>query len=298
MSSPPELSAAAIREFKRIFADAQAEIVFILSKYRLLDVPGYELGRQKVILKQVEEILDGLDEPVTRWSERWLPDAYEKGTLYTTSQLAEMGLAESGVKIGFGVVDEAQVAAVADYLALNVRNFKAGALAMTSEAIRASQLPIGADIAAARAVGRGLTLGEGVGGIQRDLLSRVLSGNMVPRGYRGTLEQYAELLARTRSREAQVAGMLQRMADFGVDLVRVPPHGACCDFCDPLQGAVFSISGRDKRYPPLSLVGPPPWHPNCKDVLAPFVEDLASEKELSEARKAGAEALKSAEKAA
>jgi len=299
MSGKLPLDPRAVRELRAIFADAQAEIQLVLSRYRLLDVPGYELGRMQVLRKQVGEILNGMDGPVNNWAREWLPESYNQGRLYVTKSLVKMGVAESSaLRAGFAVVDVNQLNALAEYLAVNMAAMKAGALNSISTAIRQSQLPIGADLAATRAVGRGLVLGEGVQGIQRDLLSRVLNGQFAPGGYRGTLEQYAELLARTRSREAQVTGMLQRCADFGIDLVRVPPHGGACDFCSPLQGAVFSISGSDKRFPPLSIVGPPPWHPNCADVLAPFVDSLASSQELDQGAEIGRSVLERSRKAA
>lgn len=299
MANPVSIDPRAVRQLRRIFADAQAEIQLILSRYQLLDVPGYELGRMKVLLKQVNETLNRLDGPVEDWARNWLPDSYQRGRLYATRSLVQLGVAESSaLKAGFGVVDIRQLNALAEYLAVNVAAAKAGSLQAISTAIRQSQLPIGTDIAAARTVGRGLVLGEGVQGIRRDLLSRVLSGQFAPGGYKGTLEQYAELLARTRSREAQTNGMLQTCADYGVDLVKVPPHGGACDFCAPLQGAVFSISGKDPRFPALAVVGPPPWHPNCEDVLAPFVDSLASQAEIDAALSQTETAMKGAKKVA
>ncbi len=38
----------------------------------------------------------------------------------------------------------------------------------------------------------------------------------------------------------------------GYDLVQVSSHGACCPRCQPYEGMILSLSGKDKRYPSLS----------------------------------------------
>ncbi len=81
-------------------------------------------------------------------------------------------------------------------------------------------------------------------------------------------------------REAVTAGTVNRNLEAGNDLVMVTSHGAR-DGCQFYEGKVFSISGTHPTYPPLSSIpnGGPPFHPNCRHNLAPFVEDLASHPE-------------------
>ena len=79
------------------------------------------------------------------------------------------------------------------------------------------------------------------------------------------------------TREAQTAGTINRVVEAGVDLVMVTAHGAQ-DGCGFYEGKVFSVSGGHDKYPSISDLpnGGPPFHPNCKHSLAPFVEDLAT----------------------
>ena len=270
-----DINEKSVEQFRKIFEDAQKEIAGLISNYKALSLPGPELGRLKVLRNQVEEILELTQGPADDWISAWLPRSYGQGTLFATSSLKEIGAAgPEDVKTGFAVIDRAAIQALAESMADDLDMVRSGMIMNVERMIRRAQLPIGVDIAASSEIARGMVMGQGISGIQSDLL-KVLEGRVVPGGYKGSMSSYAELLARTRTREAQMAGALYRYHEFAVDLVRVVPHGGACLLCAPWQGAIFSISGNDKRFPPLAIVGPPPWHPNCVDVLAPVVEELA-----------------------
>jgi hypothetical protein len=106
------------------------------------------------------------------------------------------------------------------------------------------------------------------------------------------VDAYAKMVARTKTAEAQVAGTINRVAEAGEDLVMVSAHGAT-DGCGFYEGKVFSISGTSEKYPPVSHLpnGGPPFHPNCRHGLAPFVERLASSTEKRKAAGVPASAL-------
>lgn len=72
---------------------------------------------------------------------------------------------------------------------------------------------------------------------------------------------YAELVARTRTREAQSIATLNVAANVQSDLVQVDSHNTTTPICIPFEGRIFSISGRDPDFPPLT--DEPPFHPNC-----------------------------------
>jgi len=98
------------------------------------------------------------------------------------------------------------------------------------------------------------------------------------------LDRYAEMVARTTTREAMTQGTIQRLREHGIQLAQVSAHQAR-DFCIYYENVIVSIRpGPHPVYPPISAIGGgPPFHPNCVHVLTPFVERLATEEE----RKAG-----------
>lgn len=93
-------------------------------------------------------------------------------------------------------------------------------------------------------------------------------------GRRWTLSDYCNMCARTTARQAEVAAILT--ADDH-DLYQIVKIGSTCPVCAPLEGRVYSKSGTNPDYPPLSLAfgkvdptGPDSLentylniHPNC-----------------------------------
>lgn len=69
-------------------------------------------------------------------------------------------------------------------------------------------------------------------------------------GRKWSLTSYCRMATRTTARQAQVASILTRDDH---DLFRIVPHASSCPICAPLQGRVYSKSGTNPKYPPLSL---------------------------------------------
>lgn len=94
-------------------------------------------------------------------------------------------------------------------------------------------------------------------------------------GRRWSLHTYCSMVSRTTSRQAEVLSVLT--ADPEQDLYRISSHGTTCALCAPYEGRVYSKSGANPDYPPLSdafgkqdPAGPDTlantWlniHPNC-----------------------------------
>jgi len=83
-----------------------------------------------------------------------------------------------------------------------------------------------------------------------------------------TLNNYAKMLSRTHIIRASNEATINRLTEFGVDIVETSIHGGVIDtICLELQGRLFSLSGKSKEFP--KLVDVPPWHPNCGHTLLP-----------------------------
>lgn len=95
---------------------------------------------------------------------------------------------------------------------------------------------------------------------------------------------YAEMVARTKTRQATVVARHERLGDLGLDLVAI--IGRLSDnFCSAFLGQVFSLSGKSTKYPAYASLpgGGPPFHPNCSKSTRPFIEELASDSQLDRA---------------
>jgi hypothetical protein len=95
---------------------------------------------------------------------------------------------------------------------------------------------------------------------------------------------YAELVARTRTREAQVQARHERLGELGIDLVSIVGR-ISNSFCTAFLGQVFSLSGTSAKYPAYASLpgGGPPFHPNCSKSTRPYVEALATQAQAEQA---------------
>lgn len=106
------------------------------------------------------------------------------------------------------------------------------------------------------------------------------------------LSRYADMTIRTTARQAANAGTM----GTGHDLFEVSSHGTTCKICAPLEGRVFSVSGTNPNYPPITeafgKVDPfggdgleNTWlniHPNCLHVWIEYHEEYHTEEEVIE----------------
>ena len=100
-----------------------------------------------------------------------------------------------------------------------------------------------------------------------------------PGGYQVRLDAYASMVARSTTRELTNTAQLNTAEQWGYDLVFVPEHYPTCELCAPLQGRVFSVSGKDKRFPYLYDLpgfrdGYRNFHPNCRHVIVVTAESM------------------------
>ncbi len=111
-------------------------------------------------------------------------------------------------------------------------------------------------------------------------------------GRRWSLHTYGSMVLRTTSRQAEVLSVLTR--DPEQDLYKISRHGTTCKLCAPLEGRVYSKSGADPDFPPLSAaLGERFWniHPNCLHQLTPWTpmgrspEEIRNIKEFSSLQK-------------
>jgi len=69
------------------------------------------------------------------------------------------------------------------------------------------------------------------------------------------------MVSRVKFHEAQSAAARQTAANYDTDLIRISTHNTTTAICQEYEGKIFSISGKDKRFPILDQS--PPFHVNC-----------------------------------
>ena len=88
--------------------------------------------------------------------------------------------------------------------------------------------------------------------------------------YKYRPEYYAELVARTKFHAAHTQASLMQGRNLGTDLMQVSSHNTETRLCMPFEGKIYSASGKDFRFPPLT--DSPPYHPNCLHLIIPAFE--------------------------
>jgi hypothetical protein len=278
----------------------------------VLDPPGalpssqdFYRSRAAQLLNQVEQEVHRLKLASSSWVGRNVPAAYVRGISDGLRMLVEAGVVRP---------EEAEAARpTGSFTGLNTRTLQRIALdtvqnlgraadAMGHRAATTLRKVSAAGITNQQVndlVARGIISGEGgrnnaAARELRDAL-RQIHGKTVPIVDKNgdiinfDAGKYASMVVRTRTREATVGGILDRMQASGQDLVtivgRISKH-----FCTAYLGRVYSISGKSTKYPPLSSLPGygeggevPPFHPNCTKGLRPFIERLATPSQLKHA---------------
>jgi hypothetical protein len=284
---PPPIGRRRVEEFRRAFT---SEIDSLAALYRnatadmigvLSDASASLLARQRAIahLRQYQIILAELRDEAAAWIELNIPRAYHVGLEFVDEGVRN--IRRAGINVGrrqrevFTQVHREAVAAVTDEM-LRTTDF---ALAQIGRRVDDVFRRIGVE-----EVAKGIVAGKARVQVSRQIKDRLLAEGrpffVDRRGRQWQLDRYAEMVARTTTREAMSQGTVNRLREHGIQLAQVSAHWAT-DFCRYYENVVVSIGDEPHPiYPSISAInGEPPWHPNCVHSLTPFVERLATPEE-------------------
>lgn len=274
----------AVQELVALY-EAAARRLRSIAEQRLI---GGELTstakKARMALLEVEAVLRDLDDQAAAWISEYIPAAYRRGAAETLKGLKEIGFAgpirfdpkfhEEAVQILMLDMQD-RLSAATDTVR---RTFRTTIRRTQLEAITDRQLS--GIIAKSQITGE--TSRQLAKNIKKQLIDKFGEGPIKINGRNYQMDKYAELVARTKTREAVTAGEINRCIEAGQDLVIVTNHNTDCEICAFFEGRVFSISGTSDKYPAIGelLNGGPPFHPNCLHNIVPFVEEYASPTEI------------------
>jgi hypothetical protein len=263
-------------KLRSYYEKAAAEIIERISSATNLA----SLRKQKALLKEIASILDELNSNAVDWVEQYVTDAYIEGSGFALTEMQTVGLNPATTLLQPVIHQEAVRALVDDAFGdlLNATSHMDRSLKRTIRSIANEQLRTAVITGqASKKTGKEVT---------EDLIAKGISAITKSDGAQLRAEDYAQLVARTKVREAHTNGSINRYVENGQDLVSIPAHHPTCGVCAPKQGKVYSISGKDERFPALATIkGGPPFHPNCTHTLKPFVERLKEADEIRSAMK-------------
>lgn len=282
----------------RTYLQAETDIINEIGRLRSLGLADYAaeaaLERVQAILRKLEndcwtyvprmietrfyvhhpEARKELEEPETPSKHL---RAYQNARVLTVEQMDLVQLLTTNL---MGQITEANVTAVG-----NLRNVLIGR--QEEDIFRQTGL---AQSAAMQATGRGVykSLPDFTAALRREGVTAFTD----KAGRNWSLHTYGSMVLRTTSRQAEVLSILTEDPEH--DLYKISAHGTTCRICAPLEGRVYSKSGRDPDFPPLSAAfgkvdpnGPDDltntWlnlHPNCLHQIIRWTAMGRSEEEL------------------
>lgn len=256
-------------ELIRLFTASQAELIRLL---RTAKPHTTVYQYRKDLYTQVDKELALLNSKATPVMESLIQEAYVKGVLHANRRM--------GKKIS--KTDEAMILnrlSKAHRKTINVfiRN-KLGELNDTNYFI-GRQIKDNIQRAVEDAVGLKLSTNETLKECQKNILKnfaeRGITAVKTKNGRYIRVDAYAEMVARSTVREVTNTATIKQVQELGYDLVKMSEHPGACPICQKYEGRVYSISGKDNRFPKLDVAfnnGYANIHPRCKHVLTPYIE--------------------------
>jgi len=239
-----------------------------------LDLTEFQRWRTEELLKQTKDMIKALDKDAIKWVKETIPVAYKRGFDIASERLRMMGVVED---VDFSTrIHTSAVSILSDAVATDLLSANNSALKFINGYIRRTQQKILEDWKISRMIAEGIISGEARRTTSDRLLQefqkRIKNGQVIViNGRHYDMGSYAELVARTRTREATTQATINTAIDNDVDLVQVSVHADACEYCQQFQGRVFSISGNDPEFP--KLTEEPPYHPNCECILLPVTKE-------------------------
>jgi len=125
--------------------------------------------------------------------------------------------------------------------------------------------------------------------------AKIIEGNGVftfedEAGRKWNLVDYGRMAIRTANTRAVNQSTINAGQELGNDLVRMSHHLSSCPLCAMYEGRVYSVSGKDKRYPSLASINNGAMitysvlHPSCRHRFTNYIEDLNTDAENEQNR--------------
>jgi hypothetical protein len=306
----PELSSSGIPQTEaeilaRLYKDAAARL-----KKIILHPPGptqisqeYAQARAAQQLRQVDDAIQTLKVGTAKWvsvtadpktGKETKPSpiiqAARDGIARANMQAAEVGVQPSGsaVEGSFNLFDSGAIRIIAAQMVEDLGKAQASLKGRADRLIRATAQEKLSESEIHKIIAGGIIEGKPAETIRqlRKALEAVHGEKVQIIDKNGSPMEldsgdYAEMVVRTQTRDVLETARHERLQSVGLDLVSVVGK-ASRNFCSSFLRQVFSLSGTSAKYPALASLpgGGPPFHPNCSKSTRPFVEELATEKQL------------------
>ena len=258
-------------ELIRLFTSTQAELIRLL---QTVEPRGSVYQYRKELLTQVNKELALLNGKATPVMEKLIQQSYVQGIIYVNRKLGKKMISTKEAEI-------LKELSKTHRKTINVfiRN-KLNDLSDVNYFI-GRQIKDNIQKSVEDAVGLKLTTNETLKECKKNILKNFAENGITAiktkNGRFIRLDAYAEMVARSTTREVTNTAIIKQVQELGYDLVKMSSHPGSCPICQQFEGRVYSISGKDKRFPKLDIAfssGYANIHPRCRHTLEPYIPEF------------------------
>lgn len=257
-----------IQKLIEIYQKAQQELVKIIAEK---EAKGNLTTYQKSLLDQVNQILLELTNQAYNLTNEIVESYYKDAVNEVLQALKDKG--QNIMTTGFSKLHTGAIAVIAKNYFQDLKDANNFLGRQISDSIRKAGLD-----AVSQKIATGQTVKECKKNLVNMLIYQGLNGIKDKRGRMISIDAYAATVSRSTTAEATNTATTNQLTELGYDLVQMTEHSPTCAICALYQGRVYSISGKDKRFPALRVAFSGPYkniHPNCAHRLFPYIESLA-----------------------
>ena len=248
------LSAAEAKRLARLYMQAELEILRQLDRAMSR---GNDLRYLRNLLNNVQNVIEDLLDGSRTWTEEAIPRVYRQGLEEAEIQLQKAGLIP---RFGFGTVHQQAVKVLAD----NVFQRLSDVTQVIGRRVEDIYREVALETTRQSIIGY-KTWKQVANEYRGELRARGITAFRDAAGRNWNMATYCEMVARTTTMEAHLAGTGNRLLETGHDLVKVSTHGGACEKCIPWEGEIISLTGKTPGYPTLDEAKSMGlFHPNCR----------------------------------
>lgn len=258
-----------IQKLIDIYTKAQQDLINTIAEK---EAKGNVTVYQKTLLKQIGQQLGELDKQSRELSYD-IVEKYYKDTMKEVSAIIETNPEEDFNNFVQLHTKAIKILAFNAYSNLNQANNFVGR--RLNDAIRQAGID-----AITQKIATGQTVKECKKNLVNALIDEGINGIKDKRGRMISLQAYADVVARSTTAETTNTATTNQLSSLGYDLVKMSSHNTTCPICSVYQSRVYSISGKDKRFPPLDTAFNGEYaniHPRCRHRIFPYIPDLADD---------------------
>ena len=230
--------------------------------------------RKEELLRQIEAIIAELTDEAGNQMASIVSESYRAGASEAVSGMIQAGMSAESInstlrplihqRAAQAIMDDAfySILEASDYMSADAKRRIEKAVRLANE----------------RSLLTGMSRREATRLAVAELNKQGITGMITKNGAWIPADKYMAGVIHYHQRKAHVTGAENMAVQNGIDLVYVNYVGITCEYCAKYQGRVYSISGRDPRFPKLEVR--PPYHSHCVHSLTPWIEELTPPEEV------------------